>query len=51
MWKGKVGMMSTNNLEDELHNLKFTHLTDVELAAYCDQELDRDRHICPSTLS
>ena len=32
--------MSTNNLEDELRNLKFAHLTDAELAAYCDQELD-----------
>lgn len=40
MWKGKVGIMSTNNLEDELRNLKFTHLTVGELAAYCDQELD-----------
>jgi putative zinc finger protein len=33
-------MMSTNNLEEELRNLKFTHLTGGELAAYCDQELD-----------
>ncbi len=39
MGKGKVGMMSTNNLEDELRNLKFTHLTESEMAAYCDQEL------------
>jgi putative zinc finger protein len=32
--------MSTNNLEDELRNLRFAHLTEAELAAYCDQELD-----------
>ncbi len=32
--------MSRNNLEDELRNLKFTHVTDSERVAYCDQELD-----------
>lgn len=31
--------MKTDDLENELRNLKFTHLTEVELAAYCDQEL------------
>ena len=43
MWKGKVGKMATNNLEDELRNLRFTHLTESELAAYSDQELDQTR--------
>lgn len=33
--------MKTDDLENELRNLKFTHLTESELAAYCDQELDR----------
>jgi len=35
--------MATNNLEDELRNLRFTHLTESELAAYSDQELDQTR--------
>jgi hypothetical protein len=35
-------MMKTNDLQkDELRNLKLTHLTESELAAYCDQELDQ----------
>lgn len=33
--------MKTDDLENELRNLKFTHLTEGELVAYCDQELDR----------
>lgn len=33
--------MAKNNLESELRNLKFTHLTESELDAYCDQELDQ----------
>jgi hypothetical protein len=33
--------MVTDDLENELRNLKFTHLTENELAAYCDQELDQ----------
>jgi hypothetical protein len=36
-------MMKTNDLENELRNLKFTHLTEIELSAYCDQELDKVR--------
>lgn len=40
MWESKVDSMRTHNLEDDLRNLKFTHPTDVELTAYCDQELD-----------
>ncbi|MEK6406799.1 MAG: hypothetical protein AABN34_07540 [Acidobacteriota bacterium] len=35
--------MATNNLEDELRNLRFNHLTESELAAYSDQELDQTR--------
>ena len=34
-------MMKTDDLENELRNLKFTHLTESELAAYCDQEVDQ----------
>jgi hypothetical protein len=34
-------MMKTNDLENELRNLKFMHLTESELAAYCDQQLDQ----------
>src|SRR5205085_402441 len=30
-------------LENELRNLKYLHLTESELAAYCDQELDQMR--------
>jgi hypothetical protein len=33
--------MKTDDLENELRNLRFTHLTEGELAAYCDQELDQ----------
>src|SRR5947208_1311226 len=40
MMKGKVGIMSRNNLEDELRNLRFIHLSESERVAYCDQELD-----------
>jgi len=43
MCKRKVGMMKTDDLENELRNLKSIHLTETELAAYCDQELDRTR--------
>src|SRR5437870_2989452 len=32
--------MKTINLENELRNLKSIHLTESELVAYCDQELD-----------
>src|ERR1044072_9763372 len=32
--------MKTEDLENELRNIKLTHLTESELAAYCDQELD-----------
>ena len=32
--------MKTDDLENELRNLKFVHLTERELAAYCDQKLD-----------
>ena len=35
--------MKTDDLENELRNLKFLHLTESELAAYCDQELDQMR--------
>jgi anti-sigma factor RsiW len=34
-------MMKTDDLENELRNLKFTHLNESELAACCDQELDQ----------
>jgi hypothetical protein len=34
-------MMKTDDLENELRNLKFAHLTESEMAAYCDQELDQ----------
>jgi len=33
--------MKTDDLENELRNLKFTHLNESELAAYCDQEVDQ----------
>jgi hypothetical protein len=33
--------MMTDDLENELRDLKFTHLTESELDAYCDQELDQ----------
>lgn len=33
--------MKTDELENELRNLKFRHLTEGELAAYCDQEIDQ----------
>lgn len=33
--------MKKDDLERELRNLKLTHLTESELAAYCDQELDQ----------
>ena len=36
-------MMKTDDLENELWNLKYLHLTESELAAYCDQELDQMR--------
>jgi len=32
--------MKADNLENELQNLRFMHLTEAELAAYCDQESD-----------
>lgn len=32
--------MKTDDLENELRNLRFAHLTEDELVAYCDQELD-----------
>lgn len=32
--------MAKNNLENELRNLKFIHLTESEIEDYCDQELD-----------
>lgn len=35
--------MAKNNLENELRNLKNIHLTESELAAYSDQELDQTR--------
>jgi hypothetical protein len=34
-------MMKTDGLENELRNLKFIHLSERELAAYLDQELDQ----------
>jgi hypothetical protein len=40
MQEGKVGMM-IDELENELRNLKLIHLTEGELLAYCDQELDQ----------
>jgi hypothetical protein len=33
--------MKTNDLENELKNLRFVHLTESELIAYCDQEPDQ----------
>jgi hypothetical protein len=33
--------MKRDDLENELRNLKFTHMTESELAAYCDQQLDQ----------
>jgi hypothetical protein len=33
-------MMRTDDLENELRNLKFAHLDERELVAFCDQELD-----------
>lgn len=33
--------MKPDDLKNELRNLKFTHLTESELAAYCDQQSDR----------
>jgi hypothetical protein len=33
-------MMKTNDLENELRNLKFTHVTESELVLYEDKELD-----------
>jgi hypothetical protein len=33
--------MKSDDLENELRNLKSTHLTESEMAAYCDQELDQ----------
>lgn len=33
--------MKTDDLENELRNLRFTHLTESELAAYCDKEHDQ----------
>jgi hypothetical protein len=33
--------MKTDDLENELRNLKLTHLTASELAAYCDQQPDQ----------
>jgi hypothetical protein len=42
---GKVGKMKTNDLENELRNLKFRHLTENEMTAYCNQGLDRSHHI------
>lgn len=35
--------MKTDDLENELRNLKLLHLTESELAAYCDQELGQIR--------
>jgi hypothetical protein len=37
---GTVGTMTPNNLEDELRTLRLAHLTEAELAGYCDQGLD-----------
>src|SRR4051812_31345951 len=36
-------MMKTDDLENELRNLKLLHLSESELAAYCDQELGQIR--------
>lgn len=33
--------MNTDDLENELRDLKFVHLTESEMAAYCDEELDQ----------
>jgi hypothetical protein len=33
--------MKTDDLENELRNLKLTHLTESELTAYCDQQSDQ----------
>lgn len=33
--------MKPDDLEGELRSLKFTHLTETELAAYCEHDLDR----------
>ena len=33
--------MKTDDLENELRNLRLAHLTESELEAYCDQELDQ----------
>ena len=33
--------MKTDDLEDELRSLKFAHLAEGELVAYCEQELDK----------
>lgn len=35
--------MEIDDLENELRNLKFIHLTESELASYCDQELGQAR--------
>jgi hypothetical protein len=35
--------MKTDDLENELRNLRFMHLSESELAAYCEQELDQMR--------
>ena len=35
--------MKTDDLENDLRNLKYIHLTESELVAYCDQKLDRMR--------
>ncbi len=32
--------MNTDEIENELRNLKLVHLTDAEMSAYCDQQLD-----------
>ena len=33
--------MKRDDLQSELRGLKLNHLTETELAAYCDQELDQ----------
>lgn len=33
--------MKTDDLENELRNLKFAHVTESELVSYCDHELDQ----------
>jgi hypothetical protein len=38
-------MMKRDDLENELRNLKFTHLTETELAAYIDQQPDPLDHV------